>query len=59
MTMKKVAGFHSFDLDFLDCVAGSEDFRRGLGIKLFQNEVDATLCTAAYPREWLLAIREN
>lgn len=54
MTMKKVAGFHSFDLGFLEFVAEGEEFRRGLGIKFFQNEVDVTLCTAAYARELLL-----
>jgi hypothetical protein len=54
MTMKKVAGFHSFDLGFLVFVAEGEEFRRGLGTKFFQNEVDATLCTVANARELLL-----
>jgi len=46
MTMKKVAGFHSFDLGFLIFVAEADDFRRGLGIRLVQKEVDVMLCTA-------------
>lgn len=37
--MKNVAGFHSFDLTFFFRAAVGELFRRGLGIKLSQNEV--------------------
>ena len=38
MMMKKVAGFHSFDLNFFPSTALGELFRRGLGIKLSQND---------------------
>lgn len=41
--MKKVAGFHSFDLTFLLRAAVGELFRRGFGIILSQNEVCVTL----------------
>lgn len=45
MAMKKVAGFQSFDLGFLTFDAVS-DWRKGLGIRFFQKEIDTTLCTA-------------
>jgi len=46
MTMKNVAGFHSFDLAFFLRAAVGELFRRGLGIRLIQNEVCAMLGVA-------------
>ena len=55
--MKNVAGFHSFDLGILLLVVEAEDFRRGLGTKFLQNDVDATLCTPAYLRAWLFGGR--
>jgi len=42
IAMKKVAGFHSFDLGFLTFDT-EPDFRRGLGTRSFQNEADVTL----------------
>ncbi len=48
--MKKVAGFHSFDLAFFFSAALGELLRRGLGIRLIQNEVWAMLGAPAYCR---------
>lgn len=50
ITMKKVAGFHSFDLAFFFMETVLELLRRGLGIKLSQNELLATPGEVAYGR---------
>jgi hypothetical protein len=43
MMMKKVAGFHSFDVTFFFKAALGELLRSGFGIKPSQNEVWVTL----------------
>ncbi len=48
--MKKVAGFHSFDLAFFFSAVPGELLLRGLGIRLIQNDVWAMLGAAAYCR---------
>jgi hypothetical protein len=54
--MKKVAGFHSFDLTFFFKAARGELWRRGFGIKPSQNDVCATFGALEYCRwigEWI------
>lgn len=48
--MKKVAGFHSFDLTFFFIAEVGELPRRGLGIRLRQNDPSVTPGEAAYCR---------
>ena len=48
--MKKVAGFHSFDLAFFFMALVGELPRRGLGIKLRQNDPSVTPGEVAYCR---------
>jgi len=50
ITIKNVAGFHSFDLAFFFMASVGDFFRRGLGIRLSQNEVLVTPGEVAYGR---------